>query len=70
MPIDKIYDQREDLYAAGDKVSVPHFMIPFTGEAEPYLSEGQAHSRMFLEASKRIAELKEEIRAIKSHLVL
>ncbi|WP_425903596.1 hypothetical protein [Agrobacterium radiobacter] len=67
---DKVYDQREDLYAAGYKVSGPHFINVFTGEAEPYLSEGHVNARMFLEAHKRITELQEEIRQIKAFLVL
>lgn len=47
-----------------------HFLNPFTGENEPFISREHSLNRVIEEASKRIAELQEEIREIKAFLVL
>lgn len=51
-------------------VGVVHFLNPFTGETEPFVSREHSLNRVIEEASKRIAELQEEIRQIKAFLVL
>ncbi|WCK26634.1 hypothetical protein [Agrobacterium pusense] len=51
-------------------VGAVHFMNPFTGKTEPYTDPIQAQTRMLIEAANRIAELQEEVRQIKAHLVL
>lgn len=66
---DKVYDQREDLYAA-EQGSAVHFINQFTGKPEPFLSASHANDRTLQEAANRIAELQEEIREIKAFLVL
>lgn len=53
-----------------EQVSEPHFFNLFTGEFEPFLSEGHAHNRMFEAAAQRIAQQQEEIDRIKAYLVL
>ncbi|MDH2092797.1 hypothetical protein N5K21_29355 [Rhizobium pusense] len=56
--------------AAKSGVGAVHFLNPFTGETEPFVSREHSLNRVIEEASKRIAELQEEIREIKAFLVL
>lgn len=67
---EKVYDQREDLYAVEQEGSAVHFMNQFTGKSEPFVNASHANDRRFQEAANRIAALQEEIRQIKAHLVL
>jgi hypothetical protein len=46
------------------------FLNPFSGEMEPFISDGETRKSLFEAAAKRINDLEEEVRRIKAHLVL
>lgn len=56
--------------SAQSGIGKSHFLNPFTGTSEEFISERDANNKMLAAAAERINDLQAEIDAIKSFLVL